>query len=157
MIFDGISNFFDRENNLKSTRLSGNSPCIDCENIHRYNRGTALMAEEVEPEKCEMCTKKLNYDADCRMKLAYYERNDPRVKDLEQKSAHIYDRGAICRSSISGCTVTYPEGWAAASKKSWGRGRLWGIRDGVSSLMCGVHDGLTSRDREKKGRGSDGN
>ena len=148
MIFDGISKFLDRENNLKSIRLSGNSPCIDCENIHRYNSGTALMAEEVEPEKCEMCTKK----------LAYYERNDPRVKDQKQKSSHIYDRGVICPETLcDGCLVTYPTGWADASEKSWGRGRLWGIRAGASSLLCGIHDGLTSWDRKKKGRGSDGN
>ena len=158
MIFDGISKFLNRENNLKSIRLSGNSPCIDCENIHRYNSGTALMAEEVEPEKCEMCTKKLNYDTDCRMKLAYYERNDPRVKDLEQKSAHIYDRGVICPETLcDGCPVTYPTGWADVSEKRWGRGRLWGSTAGESSLLCGINDGITSRDREKKGRGSDDN
>lgn len=33
---------FHPEVKLQNKRLSGNDPCIDCVNVHRYHRGTAL-------------------------------------------------------------------------------------------------------------------
>ena len=55
---------------LQNKRLSGNDPCIDCVNVHRYHRGTALETEILDKEKCNGCMKKTLYDADCMIKLS---------------------------------------------------------------------------------------
>lgn len=104
---------FHPEEKLKNKRLSGNSPCVDCVNIHRFTRGTAWNCEIVDEEKCKECTKKILYSADCMTKLQWYEDNDERVKNLERKNKYEYDKGVRCpKESSSGYPILYPDGWA---------------------------------------------
>lgn len=104
--------FFHPEDKLKDIRLSGSSPCVDCVNVHRYNRGTALEEEIVDKEKCNYCIEKLNYDLNCIVKLAWYENNDERLRDVPRKEG-LYDRGVECpETERNGRPVLYPWGWA---------------------------------------------
>lgn len=104
---------FHPELKLQNKRLSGNDPCIDCVNIHRYHYGTSLESEPVDAEKCKTCMKKTQYDIECAIKLEWYEDNDERVQDLEQKISDDYDRGVKCpRTMHDGYPVYYPDGWS---------------------------------------------
>lgn len=55
---DKLYDLFHPGVKLQNKRLSGNNPCIDCDNVHRYHRGTALEAEILDKEKCNGCMKK---------------------------------------------------------------------------------------------------
>ena len=104
---------FHPEVKLQNKRLSGNNPCIDCANVHRYHRGTALETEILDKEKCNGCMKKIQYDVDCMDKLRWYEDNDDRVSNMEQKSRDKYDCGVKCPQYLhNGVPVFYPDGWS---------------------------------------------
>lgn len=60
---------FHPEEKLKNKRLSGNSPCVDCPNVHRFTRGTAWLSKLIDKEKCNICAKKIMYDSNCMAKL----------------------------------------------------------------------------------------
>lgn len=107
-----LRELFHPEERLKNIRLSGNSPCIDCENVHRLTRGTAWDYEFVDEKKCKECTRKIFYDADCLRKLQWYEDNDENVKNLERKDKYRYDKGVRCPEDHSdGYPILYPDGW----------------------------------------------
>lgn len=99
---------------LMDKRLSGNHPCTDCKNVHRFTRGTAWEERKIDQSKCDACLKTLLYQADCMNKLSWYEDNDERVNKLEQKDEDKYDRGVKCPRTISdrGYPMLYPDGWA---------------------------------------------
>lgn len=101
------------ENKLINKRLSGNSPCADCKNIHRYTRGTAWEQETIDESKCDSCMDLLNYKTECAIKLSWYEDNDERVNKLERKDRDKYDCGVKCPKTLSddGYPMLYPNGW----------------------------------------------
>lgn len=103
---------FHPEIKLQNVRLSGNDPCIDCINVHRYHRGTALESEIIDEEKCKCCMEKTRYEIDCMVKLSWYEDNDEKVCNREKKSNYTYDCGVKCPSTLyDGYPVLYPDGW----------------------------------------------
>ena len=104
---------FHPEVKLQNKRLSGNDPCIDCVNVHRYHRGTALETKILVKEKCNGCMKKIQYDVDCMDKLRWYEDNDEKVSAMEQKDRDIYDCGVKCPEYLhNGIPAFYPDGWS---------------------------------------------
>lgn len=105
---------FHPEIKLMDKRLSGNSPCVDCENMHRFTRGTAWEETQINPNRCDFCMDKLLYEIDCMSKLRWYEDNDERVNKLERKDRDKYDCGVKCPKTLSddGYLILYPDGWA---------------------------------------------
>jgi len=107
-----LSDMLYPEDKLKNIRLSGNSPCVDCTNMHRYHRGTSIKEEPVDKEKCVGCVKETRYMMDCAAKLRYYEDHDEQTKNLERKDKTLYDRGEKCPETMrDGYMVAYPNGW----------------------------------------------
>ena len=112
IMMNNFYELFHPEVKLQNKRLSGNDPCIDCTNIHRYHRGTALEAKILDKEKCKICIKKIQYDIDCMDKLRWYEDNDDKVSKMEKKDKNIYDCGVKCPKYLHGDTpILYPDGW----------------------------------------------
>ena len=109
-----LRELFHPEERLKNIRLTGNSPCVDCVNVHRSSRGTAWDYEIVDEQKCKERAQKIFYNADCLRKLQWYEDNDENVKNLERKDKYRYDKGIKCPEESSGgeYPIIYPDGWA---------------------------------------------
>lgn len=109
-----LNDIFHPEKELINKRLSGNSPCEDCENMHRFTHGTSWMEEPIDPNECSACLKIIKYQADCMVKLAWYEKNDCKVNGLERKDKDRYDCGIKCpqTSNNDGYPILYPNGWA---------------------------------------------
>lgn len=106
------NNFLYPEEKFKARRLTGNSPCVDCLNMHRYHKGTAIMSEPVDTAKCIGCIDLAMYKTDCITKLSWYEDNDDKVNKLSKKNRYIYDCGVKCpQSTQDGYPITYPNGW----------------------------------------------
>lgn len=98
---------------LMHKRLTGNDPCTDCENMHRFTRGISWEETPINANRCDSCMDKIFYKIDCMDKLRWYEDNDSRVNTLEQKDTNKYDSGVKCPMSLSkGYPVLYPNGWA---------------------------------------------
>ena len=68
---------------------------------------------EIDKEKCNGCMKKTLYDADCMIKLRWYEDNDDRVSNMEPKDRDRFDCGVKCSEYLhNGIPVFYPDGWS---------------------------------------------
>lgn len=113
-----FNDVFHPEKKLKNKRLTGNSPCIDCPNVHRYHRGTSITEEVIDKDKCDNCIVELNYHMDCMIKLKWYEDNDEKVKDANRKDKYIYDCAVKYPEKMDNeSLILYPEGWKDIYKK----------------------------------------
>lgn len=85
-MFVSFDEVFHPEKKWAYKKLSGNSPCNECE-IYKEHEMKALYGTIAErqyaelPESCNTCIPKLNWQIDCMRKLAWYEKNDPNLKD----------------------------------------------------------------------------
>lgn len=110
---NGLCEFLAERERLRWERLSDNSPCIDCTNVHRYHRGTSWQEEILDESKCENCIDKLDYERKCMSKLHWYEDNDERLRGAKRKNDDTYDCGVKCPEVLrDGYMVIYPDGWA---------------------------------------------